>query len=68
MACRLIGTKTLSEPIVWILLNGTLGIYFSEISSEIHTFSFEKVHLKMWSAKRRPFCLGLNVLMFVVLL
>ena len=54
------------QAIIWtnvgILLNGTLGIYFSEILSEIHTFSFKKMHLKMSSAKRRPFCLGLNVL------
>ena len=55
------------QAIIWtnvgILLNGTLGIYFSEILSEIHTFSFKKMHLKMSSAKRHPFCLGLNVLM-----
>ena len=54
------------QAIIWtnigILLNGTLGIYFSEILSEIHTFSFKKMHLKMLSAKQRPFCLGLNVL------
>ena len=29
---------------------------------EIHTFCFKKIHLKMSSAKWRPFCLGLNVL------
>ena len=29
---------------------------------EIHTFSFQKIHLKMSSGKWRPFCLGLNVL------
>ena len=45
-----------------ILLIGTLGTNFSEILSEIHTFSFKKMHLKMSSGKRRPFCLGLNVL------
>ena len=28
----------------------------------IQTFSFKKMHLKMSSAKLRPFCLGLNVL------
>ena len=27
-----------------------------------HTFSFNKMHLKMSSAKWRPFCLGLDVL------
>ena len=45
-----------------ILLIGTLGTNFSEILSEIHTSYFKKMHLKTSSAKRRPFCLGLNVL------
>ena len=45
-----------------ILLIETIGTYFSEIWSEIHTFSFKKMHLKLSSAKWRPFCLGLNVL------
>ena len=30
--------------------------------SEIHTFSFKKMHLKLSSGKWRPSCLGLNVL------
>ena len=54
------------QAIIWtndgILLTGTLGTNLSEILSEIHTFSFKKMHLKMTSAKWRPFCLGLNVL------
>ena len=45
-----------------ILLIRTLGTKVSEILSEIHAFSFKKKHLKTSSAKRRPFCLGLNVL------
>ena len=45
-----------------ILLIGTLGTNFSEILSEIHTFSFKKMHLKMSSGRWRPICLGLNVL------
>ena len=45
-----------------ILLIGPLGTNFSEILIEIYIFSFRKMHLKMSSAKRRPFCLGLNVL------
>ena len=45
-----------------ILLIGALGRNFSEILIGIHTFSFKKMHLKMLSAKWRPFCLGLNVL------
>ena len=51
-----------------ILLIGPLGIKFSEIIIEIHAFSFKKMHLKLSSAKRRPFCLGLNVLMEVILI
>ena len=47
----------------WILLIGTLGTNFSQILSEIHTFSFKKMHLKMSSVKWRPFCFGLNGLM-----
>ena len=45
-----------------ILLIRPLRTNFSEILSEIHTFSFNKMHLKMSSAKRRPVCLSLNVL------
>ena len=44
------------------LLIGPLGTNFSEFLIVIHTFSFNKMHLKMSSAKWRPFCLGLNVL------
>ena len=46
----------------WILLIGPLGTNSSEILVGIQTFSFKKMHLKMSSAKWRPFCLGLNVL------
>ena len=46
----------------WILLTGPLATNFSEISIGIKIFSFKKMHLKMSSAKWRPFCLGLNVL------
>ena len=45
-----------------MLLIGPLGTNFSENLIEILTFSFTKMHLKMSSAKWRPFCLGLNVL------
>ena len=45
-----------------ILLIGTLGTNFSVILSDIHTFSFKKMHLKMSSGRWRPFCLGLNEL------
>ena len=45
----------------WILLIRNIGINFSEILSEIYTFSFKKIHLKISSGKWRSFCLGLNV-------
>ena len=45
-----------------VLLIGPLGTNFSEILIEILTFSFKKIRLKVSSAKRWPFCLGLNVL------
>ena len=51
-----------STIIAGILLIGPLGTYFSEILTGIQTFSFNKIHLKMSSAKWCPFCLGLNVL------
>ena len=53
------------QAIIWtnagLLLIRPLGTNFSEILSEILTFSFKKMRLKVSSAKRRPFCLGLNV-------
>ena len=45
-----------------ILLIEPLRTNFSEISIEIHTFSFKEMHLKMSSGKWRPFYLDLNVL------
>ena len=57
------------QAIIWtnvgILLIGPLGKNFDEILIGIQTFSFKKTHLKMSSAKWRPFCLGLNVLISV---
>ena len=54
------------QAIIWtnaaILLIGPLRTNFSEILIAIETFSFKKMHLKISSAKWRPFCLGLNVL------
>ena len=54
------------QAIIWtiarILLIGPLETNFSEILTEIHTFSFRKKHLKMSSGKWQPFCLSLNVL------
>ena len=54
------------QAIIWtnagILSIRPLGTKFSEILSEIQAFSFKKMHVNMSSAKRRPFCLGLNML------
>ena len=63
MACRLVGAKPLSEPVLEYCLIRPLGTIFSEILIKSHTFSFKKMQLKMLPAKRRPFCLGLNVLL-----
>ena len=56
------------HAIIWtnagILLIGPLGTNFSEISIGIQTFLFKYMHLKMLSAKWRPFCLGFNVSAF----
>ena len=54
------------QAIIWsnarILLIGPWGANFSEILIGIQAFSVTKMHLKMSSAKGRPFCVGLNVL------
>ena len=54
------------QAIIWtnagILLIRPLGTNFSEILIEILKFSFKKMRLKVSFVKRRPFCLGLNVL------
>ena len=54
------------QAIIWtnagILLIGSLGTDFIEIWIKIKIFSLKKMRLKMSSAKRQPFCLGLNVL------
>ena len=54
------------QVIIWtnagILLIWPLGTNFNDILIGIQTFSFKKMHLKMSSAKWRPFCLGHNVL------
>ena len=54
------------QVIIWtnagMLLIGPLGTNFSEILIGILTFSFKKMRLEVSSVKRRPFCLGLNVL------
>ena len=54
--------QAIISPNTGILLIWPSGTNFSEMLIEIHTFSFKKMHVKMSSAKRRPFCLRLNVL------
>ena len=53
------------QAITWtndgILLIAPLGTNFSEILIKIHSFSLKKMHLKTSSARRRPFCLDLNM-------
>ena len=56
MACRLVGTKPLSEPTM------ELGTIFSKILIWIHIFSYKTMHFKMWSGNWQPFYLSLNVL------
>ena len=54
------------QAIIWtnagILLIGALGTNVSEFVIKICTFSLKKKLLKMSSGKRRPSCLGFNVL------
>ena len=45
-----------------LMLIEPLGTNFNESLIEILIFSLKKMRLKVSSAKRRPFCLGLNVL------
>ena len=60
------------QAIIWInagiLFIGPLGTNFSEIYIEILTFLFKKMHLKVSSAKWRPFFLGFNVLSSIIAL
>ena len=57
------------QAIIWtnavILLIEPLATNFSEILIGIHTFSFQKIHLKKSSGKWRLFCLGLNVSTYI---
>ena len=54
--------QAIIETNAGILLIEPLGTNFSERLIGIQAFSFKKMHLKMSSAKWRPFCLGLIVL------
>ena len=58
------------QAIIWAnvgkLLIGPLRTNLSEILIGIQAFSFRKMHFKMSSAKWRPFCRGINVLIQVL--
>ena len=54
--------QAIIRTIAGILLIRPLGTNFSEFLVKILIFSFKKMCLKVSSAKRRPFCLGLNEL------
>ena len=61
------------QAIIWtsarLLLIGPLGTNFGEILSNIQNFSFTKMHLKISSAKRQPFCPGddeLSTISFII--
>ena len=54
------------QAIIWtndgLLSIGPLRTYFSENLIKLQQFSLKKLHVKMASAKWRPSCLSLNVL------
>ena len=50
------------QAIIRILLIWPLGTQFSEMSIEIHTFLFTKMHVLRSSVKRQPFCPDLKLL------
>ena len=60
------------QAIIWtndgIGLIWSLGTNYNEILTEIQTFSYKRMHLKMSSSMWWPFCLGPNVLNAVFLL
>ena len=56
MACRLISTKPLSEPVLEYCWLKPLGSNLSVSWFTIQNFSFMKMHLKMSSVIWQPFC------------
>ena len=58
------------QAIIWtnagLLSIGPIETNFNEISMEIHTFSFKKIHFKMSSGKWQPFRVDLNVLNILI--
>ena len=55
IACRMFGTKTLQKT-MWGLGNCTYRNNLQWNSNQIQQLSFMKMHVKMSSAKKRPFC------------
>ena len=60
MACRLIGTNTISELMLICASIELFRTHFSKISIEIHKFSVRKTCFKM-PVQWRPFCLGCSM-------
>ena len=58
MACRLFGAKPLSKPMLVYCQLDAIGINFTENLTQTQNFSLKKMHLKITSAKWRPFCPG----------
>ena len=52
----LVWCQTIILTNVWLSSIGPLRRYFTEIVIEIQTFSFNKMPLRIWSAKWRSFC------------
>ena len=66
MAWCLFGTKPLSKPMLGYCQSDHREQTSVKVESKykLSDFSFMKMHLKMSSGKWRPFCLGLNVLIY----
>ena len=64
MACRLIGAKPLSEPMLDYCQLDPCEHISMKSWLKIQQFSLKKIHVKMSTAKWRPSCLGLNVLIW----
>ena len=62
MACHLSSIISLPELMLNHCRLNPLEHALVKISIKIQSFPFKKIHLKISSAKRRPFCLSFNVL------
>ena len=58
MSCRLFGAKPLSEPMLDIIVDWTLRNKVQWNLNRNSYISFKKMHMKLSSAKWRPFCPG----------